>query len=94
MADAIVPVAVDDISMARLNVTYNGQNGDLPDPVPYDATEASIKAWATEAVSNGNIPGINPVAADFSEFVVDRFPANEGVTFNRLSLRPKTPFGA
>jgi hypothetical protein len=52
--------------MARLNITYNGQQGDLPDLVAYDASDADLKRF---------------------------FPAREEVPFNRLSLRPKTPFG-
>jgi hypothetical protein len=79
--------------MARLNITYNGQQGDLPDLVAYDASDADLKRFATEALRTG-IPGIDPDAnADFADFVVDRFPAREEVPFNRPSLRPKTPFG-
>jgi hypothetical protein len=78
---------------ARLNITYGGQQGDLPDPVPFDAPDDEVRRWATEAVSAG-IPGINPDPnADFTNFVVDRFPEREDVPYNRLSLRPKTPFG-
>lgn len=79
---------------ARLNVTFSGCNGDLPDPVNFNATDDEVKRWATEAVRNGNIPGINAdPTADFSDFVVDRFNARDDVPFNRISLRPKTPFG-
>lgn len=79
---------------ARLNVTFAGQNGDLPDPVAFDAPDADVKRWATEAVRNGGIPGIAAnVGASFDDFVVDRFPATGDVTHNRLMLRPKTPFG-
>ena len=79
---------------ARVNVTYSGQNGDLPDPVFFDATDGDVRAWVTEAVHNGNIPGI-PVAADadFAHFVVDRFAATEPRPYNLIQLRPKTPFG-
>jgi len=80
--------------MARLNVTYNGANGDLPDPVTRDASDADIKRWATEAVRAGSVPGIPADPnADFTDFVVDRFPANEAVPVARCMLRPKTPFG-
>lgn len=79
---------------ARLNITFAGQNGDLADPVAYDATDADIKRWASEAIANGSVVGINATAgADFTDFVVDRFPATEAITYNRLMLRPKTPFG-
>lgn len=96
MADnVLIPVAVGDMPMARLNITYNGQNGDLLNLVPYDSSDETIKQMAAEAmVQQGQVPGIDAVAnADFANFVVDRFPATEGVAFNRLSLRPKTPFG-
>lgn len=80
---------------ASLNITVNGMNGDLPDPVMFDATDGDIKTWAAEAVSNGNIPGIDAIPnVDFTDFVVDRFAATEDRPANRLMLRPKTPFGA
>ena len=79
---------------ARLNVTFNGQNGDLPDPVIFQATDGDIKAWVTEAVRNGGIPGIAAAPnADFSDFVIDRFPATDVRPYALLSVRPKTPFG-
>jgi hypothetical protein len=80
---------------ARVNITYNGENGDLPDPVHFDAPDGDIKGWATEAVANGGVPGI-PAAAnpDFTDFVVDRFASTAEVDHNRIMLRPKTPFGA
>lgn len=91
MPNEIVP-AIDN-TLAKLTITYNGQQGDLPDPVPYDATEATLKQMATESVRDGYVPGIDATAADFTDFVVDRFPARDDVRYNRLSLRPKTPFG-
>lgn len=79
---------------ARLNVTWNGKNGDLPDPVPYDAGDGDIKAWAAEAIRNGDIPGIDvDPNVNFGDFIVDRFGAHEDLP-NRLFLRPKTPFGS
>lgn len=79
---------------ARVNVTYAGQNGDLPDPVSFDANDGDIKQWLTEAISNGGIPGIPEVQADLRDFVVDRFTATETRPYNLLQVRPKTPFGA
>jgi len=79
---------------ARVNVTYGGQNGDLPDPVFFDSNDGDVKGWITEAVRNGSIPGIPADAgADFTDFVVDRFAATEGRPYNLIQLRPKTPFG-
>jgi len=90
--NALVPVV--DNHMAKLTITYNGEQGDLPDPVSYDATDADLKQMATESVRQGYVPGISAAGgADFTDFVVDRFPARQDVPFNRLSLRPKTPFG-
>jgi hypothetical protein len=80
---------------ARVNITWQGQNGDLPDPVPFDATDGDVKQWITEAVRGGNVPGVRAdPAANFADFVVDRFASNEATPFNRLMVRPKTPFGA
>lgn len=79
---------------AKLNITYNGQQGDLPNEVPYDLVDSEVRRIAQEALTQG-IPGINADPnADLKDFVVDRFPAREDVPYNRLSLRPKTPFGA
>jgi hypothetical protein len=79
---------------ARVNVTWRGQNGDLPDPVSRDASDADVKRWVTEAVRTGGIPGIQADGgADFGDFVVDRFHANDARPWNLIQLRPKTPFG-
>jgi len=78
---------------ALVNVTWAGQNGDLPDPVAYDATDGDIRQWVTEAVRAGGIPGVGiDQTANFGDFVVDRFPATEESP-NRIMIRPKTPFG-
>lgn len=96
MADenALVPQVLIPENMARLNITFNGEQGDLPDPVSYDMTDGDLKQIATEAVRTGDVPGIDAAPdADFGDFVVDRFPAKDDVPWNRLALRPKTPFG-
>lgn len=88
---------VEDIEkhQARVNITWQGQNGDLPDPVNFDASDGDVKTWVTEAVRGGNVPGIRADrAAVFHEVVVDRFPATEARPYNLIQLRPKTPFGA
>lgn len=80
--------------MAVLNITYQGTNGDLVDQVSFDATDGDIKAWVTEAVRNGDVPGIDAhPTADFGDFVVDRFAARDDLP-NRILVRPKTPFGS
>ncbi len=89
MVDNIIQV-----NEARVNITWAGQNGDLPDPVSFDATQGDVLQWVTEAVRNGGIPGIRADArADFHDFVVDRFAANEARPYNLIQVRPKTPFG-
>ena len=79
---------------AIVNVTWAGNNGDLRDPVSFDATEAEIRTWVTESVRTG---GVANIAADpnasFDDFVVDRFAATDETPYNRIFLRPKTPFG-
>jgi hypothetical protein len=89
MADEIVQ-----IGEARVNVTWNGQNGDLSDTVNRDAADVDIKRWVTEAVRTGTVPGISAdPGADFTDFVVDRFEPNETRPWALIQCRPKTPFG-
>jgi len=79
---------------ARVNVTYAGSNGDLPDPVFFQSADGDIKGWVTEAVRSGTIPGIAADPnADFMDFVIDRFTATEIRPYNLIQVRPKTPFG-
>ncbi len=79
---------------ARVNITWRGHNGDLPDPVFREAGLQDILQWVTEAVRHGDVPGI-PIdrQADFHDFVVDRFAATEARPYNLIQVRPKTPFG-
>lgn len=80
---------------ARVNVTYAGSNGDLPDPVSFDANDGDVKGWLTEALRTGGIPGIPAQpAADLRDFVIDRFEANDARPYRLIQARPKTPFGA
>ena len=63
---------------AKVNVTYGGVNGTLPDPVYFDSSDGDIKQWVTEAIAHGNVPGIaSDPNVDLSDFVTDRFPPNE-----------------
>lgn len=79
---------------ARVNITYRGENGDLPDPVLFDSPDGDVKGWVSEAVANGSVPGIPADAnPDFTDFVVDRFSANAERDYNLIQVRPKTPFG-
>lgn len=79
--------------MARLNITWSGQNADLTDPISADLDDAAVKAQAKEAVIAG-LPGIRAdTNVDFTDFVVDRFPADAENPTNRVMLRPKTAYG-
>lgn len=85
---------------ARLNITYKGQNGELPDPVNFTASQEEILRWVGEAVHTGSVPGITEdQGADFADFVVDRFEGNatlpdtDPAHYNRIFVRPKVPFG-
>ncbi len=79
---------------ARVNVTYKGQNGDLPDPVNFEATNGDVLGWAAEAIRTGGIPGIaTDPGVNLADFVVDRFEPTEARPWNLLQIRPKTPFG-
>jgi hypothetical protein len=74
-------------------VTYNGQNGDYPDPVAFDLADGDVRQIVSEAIASGYIPGIDRVEApDLADFVVDRFAATDDLP-QRLMVRPKTPFG-
>jgi hypothetical protein len=77
-----------------VNITYGGQNGDLPDTVAFDSTDADVRQWVTEAIRTGGIPGI-PAApyVDLRNFVIDRYRANDARPYNLIQVRPKTPFG-
>lgn len=79
---------------ARVNVTYGGNNGDLPDPVLFAASDTDIKGWVSEAILGGSVPGIAAQNADLENFVVERFATSEERPYNLVMLRPKTPFGA
>ena len=83
-----------DENQAKVGITWNGQYGDLPDPVPYDSSDEDVKSWVTEAVRTGGVPGINADPnADFTHFVVDRFPPTSDRSHPVIQTRPKTPFG-
>lgn len=79
---------------ARVNVTYAGANGDLVDPVFFDAADGDVRQWVAEAIRGGNIPGIaaDP-SVDLADFVLDRFSATDHRPYNTIFIRPKTPFG-
>ena len=80
------------VRQARVNITWKGQNTDLPDMIDESTTDPDVKAAATAAVAGG-LPGIDADAgANFGDFVVDRFDATAGLPA-RIMIRPRTPFG-
>lgn len=86
--------ALIDPTQARLNVTWSGNNGDLPDTLANDLSDADVLRIAQEAIRGGGIPGIPMDAnANLQDFVVERFQANEAFPWPRCVVRPKTPFG-
>lgn len=90
----MVDLAVRDFALneAVMNITWAGQNGDLPDPVIFDSTDGDLLQWAAEAV-RGGIPGIGADRnVNLTDFVVERYNAT-AETPNRILIRPKTPFG-
>lgn len=79
---------------AIVNVTWAGNNGDLRDPVSFDSTDEQVRAWVTEAVRDGGVANIaTDPNANFTDFVIDRYASSEETPYNRIFLRPKTPFG-
>jgi hypothetical protein len=91
MENVIRAVGADE---ARVNVTYKGQNGELPDPVARDSADGDVRQWVTEAVRGGNIPGIaSDQDVDFRDFVVERFDPTEARPYNMIFVRPKTAYG-
>lgn len=92
------------VPMARLNITYNGQQGELPDLVPFNVTvgpdgkvtlldKADVLRIATESIRGGFAGITADPNADLKGFEVDPFQARPDMPVNRLSVRPQTPFG-
>jgi hypothetical protein len=80
---------------ARVNITFQGQNADLPDPVTFDTPDADIIRMVEEAVRGGDVPGLpEGPDAEFENSVVERYDANETTPYNRIMVRPKVPFGS
>lgn len=77
---------------ARFNITHDGKNGDFVEPVPFDASEAQLKAMASEAIRAGLLGDVRG-RVNLAGYVIDRFPASALLPINRIFLRPKTPFG-
>lgn len=77
---------------AVLIIALDGELGECPEQVPYDAPEDDIRRWAAEAVSGGTVPGIDAQVVDLTNFKVRRLPAKDGLP-DRVMVRPKTEVG-
>lgn len=79
---------------ARLNITWNGQNGELRESVYRDASDEELERFAAEAVRAGDVPGIaRDPRVRFEGYVVDRLPPSDARPIPMIFLRPKTAFG-
>lgn len=82
------------IEQARVNITHAGLNGELPETVFYRSDKEQIRAWVTEALRTGSIPGIpEDPRADIADYSIETFDADEATPYNRIFVRPKTVFG-
>lgn len=82
---------------ARVNITFGGQNADLPQPVSRLASPADVKRWVEEALRTGSVPGMPAVASGetFDGFTVDPLMEPiEGRPYAMFAFRPQTKFGA
>ncbi len=79
---------------AKVNLTWSGQNYDLSDPVPYDISEATLKAALSEIIRSGGdgIPADQDVAM-LANYVVMRHEPTATRPYRLISIRPKTEFG-
>lgn len=79
---------------ARVVVTYEGQTGDLADPISADTSHPDVLRMVEEAIRTGGIRGI-PAKPDASlqGFIVDPAAPNDVHPYPRLLVRPKTAFG-
>jgi len=82
------------MTMAVLNITYNGYSADYPREVDDKLSDRDVRRIAVEVVRTGGLPGLvlaNLPERAFEHFVVDRFDSPRGG--RRIYLRPKVPFG-
>lgn len=78
--------------MVPLIIALDGELGECPDLIPYDAPEQDILRWATEAIAAGTVPGITAQETDLAGYKVRRLPAANGLG-DRVMVRPKTEVG-
>lgn len=80
--------------LAVLNITWRGENGNLPDPVDPRLSDAQICEMVEEVLQTGGVPGIpaDP-RARVANLVIERFEPNEAYPYSRLLARPAVEFG-
>lgn len=85
-----------DLANAKVNVTYAGQNGDMPSEVDPLASKEQILVWVAESLRAGDISGIPAQThVDLSNYVVDTpCPPTPERNYPLITVRPKTPYGA
>ncbi len=93
MVDAIARVI--ERNQALVNITHKRKNGEMADPVSYDATDGDIRGWVSESIRHGYIRGIDAdPTVNLTDYVIERFPIEAGVRdHNLIMVRPKTEFG-
>jgi len=74
------------LGQAIVNVTWAGQNGELPDPVSHDATDRDILQWVTEAVRTGGIPGTVTTASAAGDGGASPVTANDAAAAATQSI--------
>ncbi len=93
MVEAIARVI--EAHQALVNITHKRKNGEMQDPVSYDATDGDIRGWVAESIRHGSIRGIDADPnVDLRDYVIERYPIEAGVReHNLIMVRPKTEFG-
>jgi hypothetical protein len=75
-------------------VTYEGEQGELTNPVPFESAQGDVLAWVKESIESGSVRGMTAHQnVDLADFVVTPYVAKDGLP-NRLVVRVKTPFGS
>ncbi len=79
---------------ARVNLAWSNQNYDLANPVPYDISDADLKAALSEIIRSGGdgIPADQDVGP-LQNFILERRPPTATRPHNLIIVRPKTEFG-
>ncbi len=96
MVDNNIVVAQGDVTEheAMVNLTWNGQNYDLRNPVLYEIPEADLKGMLSEVIRAGGdgIPADGDVGP-MADYVVQRHGPTATRPFRLITVRPKTEFG-